>query len=343
MLRKFLVGVMTIVMMITVVACSSETATNEGDKGDKTKDVVKTQVLKIAFNQSEKHPQYKALAEFGEKLKEQTNGAYKLEIAPNALLGDQRATAELVQSGTIQMAVVANPILENFNKDFAVIGLPYVYDSQDHQKEVFTSGVLSELFNSTESNGFVAVGAFTAGSRNIYTDKPVKTPEDLAGYKIRVMESATMKKMVDLMGGVGTPMAQSEVYTAVQQGVLNGGENNEVTYADLKHYEIAPYFSRTQHLMVPDLIIINNDIYNAMSEENKTIFKNLMNETVESEFAAWNENVDKAIKLATENGATFVDVNIKPFQENVKPLQDEVANSSETAKKLYDAIRELAK
>src|SRR5690606_4976317 len=128
------------------------------------------------------------------------------------------------------------------------------------QKEVFTTDILDELFASTEENGFFVAGSFTAGSRNIYTDKPIETPEDLAGYKIRVMESDTMVKMLELMGGVGTPMGQGEVYTAVQQGVLEGGENNEVTYADLKHYEIAPYFSYTQHLMVPDLIIINDDI-----------------------------------------------------------------------------------
>lgn len=304
---------------------------------------VKTQVLKVAFNQSEKHPQYKALEQFSKDLEAQTKGAYKLEISPNELLGDQRATAELVQNGVIQMSVVGNPVVESFNKDFAVIGLPYLYDSLEHQKKVFTSDVLDPLFKSVASNGFEVIGAFTAGARCLYTDKPMTKPEDLKGYKFRVMQSDTMKKMVDYMGGIGTPMGQGEVYTAVQQGVIEGGENNEVTYVDLKHYEVAPYFSYTNHLMVPDLIIINEKLYNGMTPENRKIFDDLMKQTIENEFTVWNENVEQAKKVATENGAKFIEVDIKPFQERVKPLQEEVSNISDMTKKTYKDVRDLAK
>lgn len=318
------------------IGCSKEKETAAEEK-------VKTQVLKVAFNQSENHPQYKALTKFSNQLEEQTKGAYKLEISPNALLGDQRATAELVQNGVIQMSVVGNPVVESFNKDFSVIGLPYLYDNLEHQKKVFLSDVLEPLFKSVSSSGFEVIGAFTAGARCLYTDKPMMKPEDLKGYKFRVMQSDTMKKMVDYMGGIGTPMGQGEVYTAVQQGVIEGGENNEVTYVDLKHYEIAPYFSYTNHLMVPDLIIINEKLYNGMSSENRKIFDDLMKQTIENEFEVWNENVEVAKKIAIENGAKFIEVDIKPFQERVKPLQEEVANSSELTKDIYAKVRELAK
>ena len=330
----------SLVLMGMFMGCSGEkkqdTASAPAEKE------VKTQVLKVAFNQSENHPQYKALEEFSKELETQTAGAYKLEISPNELLGDQRATAELVQNGVIQMSVVGNPVVESFNKDFAVIGLPYLYDSLEHQKKVFLSGVLDPLFESTASSGFEVIGAFTAGARCLYTDKPMTKPEDLKGYKFRVMQSDTMKKMVDYMGGVGTPMGQGEVYTAVQQGVIEGGENNEVTYVDLKHYEIAPYFSYTNHLMVPDLIIINEDLYKGMTPENRKIFDDLMYKTIENEFEIWNDNVEAAKKVATENGAKFIEVDIKPFQERVKPLQEEVANSSEMTKKIYKDVRALA-
>lgn len=318
------------------IGCSKEKETVAEEK-------VKTQVLKVAFNQSENHPQYKALTKFSNQLEEQTKGAYKLEISPNALLGDQRATAELVQNGVIQMSVVGNPVVESFNKDFSVIGLPYLYDNLEHQKKVFLSDVLKPLFKSVSSSGFEVIGAFTAGARCLYTDKPMMKPEDLKGYKFRVMQSDTMKKMIDYMGGIGTPMGQGEVYTAVQQGVIEGGENNEVTYVDLKHYEIAPYFSYTNHLMVPDLIIINEKLYNGMSSENRKIFDDLMKQTIENEFEVWNENVEAAKKIAIENGAKFIEVDIKPFQERVKPLQEEVANSSELTKDIYAKVRELAK
>ena len=329
----------SLVLMGMFMGCSGE---KKEEASANTAKEVKTQVLKVAFNQSENHPQYKALEEFSKELEAETNGAYKLEISPNELLGDQRATAELVQNGVIQMSVVGNPVVESFNKDFAVIGLPYLYDSLEHQKKVFLSGVLDPLFESTASSGFEVIGAFTAGARCLYTDKPMTKPEDLKGYKFRVMQSDTMKKMVDYMGGVGTPMGQGEVYTAVQQSVIEGGENNEVTYVDLKHYEIAPYFSYTNHLMVPDLIIINEDLYKGMTPENRKIFDDLMHKTIENEFKIWNDNVEAAKKVATENGAKFIEVDIKPFQERVKPLQEEVANSSEMTKKIYTDVRALA-
>ena len=199
------------------------------------------------------------------------------------------------------------------------------------------------MFKSVSSSGFEVIGEFTAGARCLYTDKPMMKPEDLKRYKFRVMQSDTMKKMVDYMGGIGTPMGQWEVYTAVQQGVIVCGENNEVTYVDLKHYEIAPYFSYTNHLMVPDLIIINEKLYSGMSPENRKIFDDLMKQTIENEFEVWNENVEAAKKIAIENGAKFIDVDIKPFQERVKPLQEEVANSSEMTKDIYAKVRELAK
>ena len=155
---------------------------------------------------------------------------------------------------------------------------------------MFLSDILKPLFKSVSSNGFEVVGIFTAGARCVYTNKAITKPEDLNGYKIRVMQSDTMKKMLDSMGGIGTPMGQGEVYTAIQQGVIEGGENNEVTYADLKHYEVAPYFSYTNHLMVPDLIIINEKVYNEMTPENKKIFDDLVKEMIENEFKVWNEN-----------------------------------------------------
>ncbi|KDE63457.1 C4-dicarboxylate ABC transporter [Fusobacterium necrophorum BFTR-1] len=328
---KKIVAIM--ISLLFLIGCSDK-------KAEENK--IQTQVLKVAFNQSEKHPQFKALKEFGKKLEAETKGAYKLEISPNALLGDQRATVELVQNGVIQMAVVGNPVVENFNKDFAVIGLPYLYDNLEHQKKVFLSDILKPLFQSVSQNGFEVVGIFTAGARCVYTNKAITSPDDLKGYKIRVMQSDTMKKMLDFMGGIGTPMGQGEVYTAIQQGVLEGGENNEVTYVDLKHYEVAPYFSYTNHLMVPDLIIINEKLYNEMNKENRIIFDNLINNMIEDEFDVWNENVENAKKIALENGAKFIEVEIKPFQERVKPLQEEVIKMSDTTKNIFEEVRKLS-
>lgn len=311
-----------------------------GCSDDKTKS--EQVVLKTAFNQSENNPQFKALADFSAKLEQATEGRYKLDIHPNELLGDQRAALELVQSGAIQLAVVANPLVENFNKNFSVLALPYLYDSPEHQRKVFTSEALDPLFASTKGNGFEVLTAYTAGARSMYTKgSAVTTPEQMKGKKIRVMQSDTMIKMLDCMGGTGVPMGQGEVYSAIQQGVLDGAENNEITYADLKQYEVAPFFSYTRHVMVADLMVVSEALLTKMDAKDQETFRKLAKASTSVEFDLWEQALDTAKKTATDNGATFTDVDIKPFQERCLPLQQTLLTTPEQ-KDVYQKIRALA-
>ncbi|MEH0664587.1 TRAP transporter substrate-binding protein [Vibrio scophthalmi] len=297
--------------------------------------------IKAAFNQSDNHPQYIALQEFGKKLNEQTDGRYKLSIYPNELLGDQRAALELVQNGAIQMAVVANPLIENYDATYRVIGMPYVYSGPAHQEAVFTSGELDELFASTKRFGFEVLTAYTAGARSMYTkNAPVENVSDMKGNKIRVMQSETMIKMLSCMGGTGVPMSQGEVYTAIQQGVLDGAENNEITYADLKQYEVAPYFSSTRHLMVPDLVVVSSYFVDTMSKEDQATLRRLAKESTPAQFKLWNDRISTAMETAKSHGATFNEVDITPFQESCQPLQQALTESP-AQKKLFEKIAAL--
>lgn len=299
-------------------------------------------ILKTAFNQSENNPQYKALEDFSQKLEAATGGKYKLEIHPNELLGDQRAALELVQSGAIQLAVVANPLVENFNKNFSVLAMPYIYDSPEHQRKVFTDGTLDALFSSTKGNGFEVLTAYTAGARSMYVKgAPIKAPEDMKGKKIRVMQSDTMVKMLGCMGGTGVPMGQGEVYSAIQQGVLDGAENNEITYADLKQYEVAPHFSYTRHVMVADLLVVNENFLNKMDAADQATFRKLAKESTSTEFDLFGQALESAKQTATSKGATFTEVDIAPFQASCKPLQEALLTSPEQ-KDIFNKIRALA-
>ena len=299
-------------------------------------------ILKTAFNQSENNPQYKALEDFSQKLEAATEGKYKLEIHPNELLGDQRAALELVQSGAIQLAVVANPLVENFNPNFSVLAMPYIYDNREHQRQVFTNGTLDALFDSSKGNGFEVLTAYTAGARSMYVKgSPIKTPEDMKGKKIRVMQSDTMIKMLECMGGTGVPMGQGEVYSAIQQGVLDGAENNEITYADLKQYEVAPNFSYTGHVMVADLLIANEDFLNKMDAADQATFRKLAKESTATEFELFGQALETAKQTATKQGATFVEVDIVPFQERCIPLQETLLKTPEQ-KDIFSKIRALA-
>jgi len=339
--KLFSILAVAILMMSFLAACGgggSDSASGGDSEGKKD-----TKVLKLGFNQPENHPQYQAMEEFSEKFYEETDGAYKIEIYPNELLGAQREVLELVQSGTVAMSITPGSLLENLNPDFVVFNLPYVFDSVEHQQAVLNNpDVTGELFSSLEGNGLTVLGGFHGGVRNVYnSEKPVNTPEDLAGMKIRVMESDTNIQMMELMGGVGTPMGQGEVYTAIQSGVLEGGENNELIFNNLKHVEIAPYYSYTKHLMVPDYLMINADVLKGMSEEHQKLLKEGLTSAFDREFELFAEFVAEAKAAAEEQGAKFNDVDITIFQDAVAPLLEEKL-VNDFQKDLYEKVRELA-
>lgn len=325
---------------LALTACGSGSSTDTATGTDKPKDAaVKTATFKVAFNQNESHPQAQAILELSEKLSEQTGGAYELELYPDELLGSQAETIEMVQAGSVEMAIVAGSLMENFNPDFSVLNLPYLYESQEHQMKVLNDeSITGELFTSMDDQHLQVLVAYHGGVRNVYrTDGPVKVPADLASEKIRVIGSDTNVRMMELMGGVGTPMAQGEVYTAIQSGVLDGAENNELVYADMAHSEIAGFYSYTKHLMMPDVLIINPDIYASMSAEHAATFKTLLADSIDTELTLFGEAVKAAKTKAEGAGAKFSEADVAAFRKAVLPLHEERLTSDVT-RAIYDKI-----
>ena len=147
--------------------------------------------------------------------------------------------------------------------------------------------------------------------------------------------------MINLMGGVGIAMGQSEVYAAVQQHVIEGGENSEVVYNNFKHYEIAPYFSYTNHLVMTDVVVANKDFVVDMDEETSTTFGMLLKESMEVEFEAWDQNIEDAKAVLDEHGVTFVEADIEAFRERCMPLLESIANRSDMTREVYDKVQEI--
>ncbi|WP_373236390.1 TRAP transporter substrate-binding protein [Cohaesibacter celericrescens] len=300
-------------------------------------------LLEVAFNQPESHPQFKAMQKFGEAMAERTNGEYKVEVFPNELLGAQKEAVEMTQTGTIAMSLAAASLLESWNPDFVVFNLPYMFDDiAQQQKVVNDPAIVGDLYHSVEDQGIIVAAAFHGGVRNVYRKSgPVEKPADLAGDKVRVMQSDTNIEMLNLMGGNGIAMGQGEVYTAIQTGVLDGGENNEIVFSSLKHSEVAPYYSYTQHLMMPDYLIINSEIYNNMPDDVKVIFNEELLKAVDYEYESFAESVAQAKIDAEASGAKFNQVDLQAFRDAVKPLTEKKLTSDVT-KKIYKQIHGAA-
>lgn len=341
--KKIVSGALTITALLSLTACSSG-GTSAPAGGDSASKDAGTTVWRMAFVQTEDHPQYRVMEEFSEKFKEATDGRYEIQLFPNETLGDQRSTLEQVRSGTIEMTIVNNTHPGSVSDYFKTFDIPFVFESLDEtMKFMKESPVMDVIKADTVQYGFDVAAYMPAGTRSMYTAKqPIHSVEDMKGLKIRTMESDTYTKMMECFGGNATPMSLGELYTAIQSGVVDGAENNEVTYVNSKHYEVAPYWSQTNHLIVPDWLLINHDVYASLSDEDRAAFDELCAWATDEVSVRWDKNVEELMaSLDTSKVTVTTDVDIQSFVDAVKPLHDELCASNEKIKTVYDAIMEM--
>lgn len=236
--------------------------------------------LKLSHNQDKSHAVHKALSYLADKTKEYSNGELVIRIYPNATLGNERESLELMNSGALQMVKVNAASLESFAPDYSLFSLPFLFRDRDHYYRVLQSDLGKKILKSSESKGFVGITYYDGGARSFYANKPITKPEDLAGMKIRVQQSPSAITMMKALGGVATPMAQGELYTALQQGVVDGGENSTVVYSDMRHAEVAKVYSRDEHTMVPDVLIISTSALNNLGDKERTALLKAADESV---------------------------------------------------------------
>lgn len=298
-------------------------------------------ILSISLNQTETHPSYLALTFFGEKLVESTEGRWGARIYANEALGAQQEVVQLVSDGSVDIAVISAPQVENLSRAFRPLNLPGAFRDIDHQMAVLNEdSLVGELFSSLEpSHRLRVLGGFTQGARHVYTDRgPIEGPDDLAGLRIRVQESDVFMELTRALGGSPTPMAYGEVYTALQAGVLNGAENNEVSYVTQRHYEIAPYFTLTNHLVGLDYVMANVDRIHGMDPADQEAFATSFTAAQEEFVRLWEEETASSIAQMEDAGVTITD----PDDDAFAPLVLEAGRSfldSAEDEALYEAIR----
>lgn len=300
--------------------------------------------LVLSLNQTESHPSYIALEEFGERLSERTNDRWDVEVYPNEILGAQQEVIQLVGDGAVDMAVASGTQLENLNSEFRTLNLPTAFDDIDHQLDVINNDdIVGDLFTSMEaSQNLTVLGGLSQGARNVYTATgPVERPEDLNGMKIRVQESDIHIDMIEAMGGAATPMSYGEVYTALQSGVLDGAENNEISYMSQNHNEVAKYMAKTEHLIGLDYVVINTDVLESMSPEDRDIFEAEWTATSERHAQLWQTETADAIQGAKESGAMINEVDRAAFDRALAPVVDKYLQT-DYARELFANVRKAA-
>ncbi len=299
-------------------------------------------IIRVGHNQSQNHPTHKGLLAFEKYIEENLGDKYDVQVYPSELLGSQTDMVQLTQTGAIDFCVASNAILETFNDVFEIFNLPYLFASEESYNHVMDdTSITDPIYNSTAEGGFVGVTWLTAGSRSFYTkDRPIESPDDLKGLKIRVQQSPTNVKMMDMFGSSASPMGFGEVYTSLQSGIIDGAENNELALTENGHGEVCKYYSYDMHQMVPDIVIANKKFMDDLPEDEKKIFEEGFKILSETQRDAWNDSVAEAKKTSEEMGVNFIYPDQKPFAEKVAPLTQEVLDGNPKLKPYYEKIQE---
>ena len=240
------------------------------------------------------------------------------------------------------MTKVSVATLENFAPKTRILGLPYLFDSREHAFEVLDGPIGQSLLDNAEQFRLKGLGYYDAGFRSFYTEHaPVTAPDDLKGLKIRVMESITAMDMVKSLGGSPTPISWGELYTSLQQGVVDGAENNLPSFYLSKHYEVCPYYSLDEHTFSPDVLIVGTGFWDVLSEQEKDWLDKAVKKSLEHQRKLWAESEAEALEKIKEAGVEISHPDKKPFIEMTREMY-RAYEEDEELNNMIEQIKSLA-
>lgn len=282
-------------------------------------------ILRLGHGLDTGHPVHLAMEHMGERLQELSDGALKLQIYPSEQLGSERECLELLQIGSLGLTKVSAAVMESFAPGFKVLSTPYLFDDRDHAFRVLDGDVGKDLLLSSEAFRLRGLTFYDAGSRSFYTrEKPIHSPEDLEGLKIRTQESPTAMGMVRSLGGAATPISWGELYTALQQGVVDGAENNPPSFYLSRHYEVAPFYSLDEHTSVPDVLVVSTEVWNRLDETEQSWVQEAASASAVFQRRAWKQAEEEALEAVQAAGVEVIRPAKKAFQDGVASMVEEL-------------------
>ncbi|MDD5064502.1 MAG: TRAP transporter substrate-binding protein [Phycisphaerae bacterium] len=280
-------------------------------------------VLKLGHGLDTAHPAHKAMVYMAERVAEKSGGRMKIEIFPNEQLGNEKELLESLQLGYLAVTKTSSAPLEGFVPEMRIFGIPYLFRDSEHFWKVLEGPIGKKLLLAGQSKGLRGLCFYDAGARSFYAKKAINSPADLKGLKIRVQISVMQMKMIDAMGGSSTPIPYGEIYTALDQGVVDAAENNTPSFYASRHYEICKYYTMDEHARLPDILIISARVWNNLKGEFQQILQEAVDESVEYQRKIWNEAEENDLKIVKDAGVKVIYPDKKPFRESVKSVWDE--------------------
>jgi tripartite ATP-independent transporter DctP family solute receptor len=295
--------------------------------------------LKAGYNTVKQYPHGRAIERFVNRVAERTGENFQIQTFPSEQAGNERQMLEAVVLGNLDIAKVSTGVISTMVPEFGVFDLPYVFRDLKHMMATVNGKVGQELSAKAEARGVKVLMWIEQGTRSFYTvNKPIKTPADLKGLKIRTIQSPVMVDTINALGAVATPMGFGELYLALKSGVVDGAENAPDALWYNKHHEVAKYFSITNHFRTPVVVVMSKAKFDALPPEYKEIVTVTARETQDWAGSLYSEVSDALMASLKKAGMNVVEADEAAFRTAVEPVY---AKHSERFSELLKTIREL--
>ncbi|MFA5293852.1 MAG: TRAP transporter substrate-binding protein [Phycisphaerae bacterium] len=280
-------------------------------------------VLKLAHALDITHPVHKGMVYMAEKVQEKSGGRMKVEIYPNEQLGTEKECIEAIQLGYLAITKTSTAPMEGFVSKMKIFGIPYLFRDSEHFWKALKGPIGKELLLAGQAKGLRGLCFYDAGARSFYSKREINSPADLKGMKVRVQNSIMSIKMVQAMGGAATPIPFGELYTALDQGVVDAAENNPPSFYTSRHYEVCKYYTMDEHTMLPDILVISTRVWKNLTPEFQQILQEAVDESVEYQRKIWAEAEQNDLKTVEQQGVKIIHPDKQPFRDSVKSVWDE--------------------
>jgi tripartite ATP-independent transporter DctP family solute receptor len=281
-------------------------------------------VIKAADVHPLGYPTVEAVVRMGKKLEAASSGRLTVQMYPQMQLGGEKEMIEQAQVGALQIARVSvgalGPVVDELN----VFNLPFIFRDEAHMRKVIDGPIGEELLQKVTNSParLVALGWMDAGTRNVYSNKPVTKPADLKGMKVRMMGNPIFVETMNAMGGNGVAMGFNELYSAMQTGVVDGAENNEPTVLAQNHYQVAKIYSLTGHLIIPEMFVFSKVSWDKLSKDDQALLKKVSREAQMEQRGLWDDKTAKATEELKAKGVQFVPADKDAFFKATQPVRD---------------------
>jgi tripartite ATP-independent transporter DctP family solute receptor len=280
-------------------------------------------VIKLAHGLDQQHSVHKGMVYLGQRLAEKSGGTLRVDVYPSGQLGSERECLELVQLGGLAMTKVSASVLEGFAPEFKVFGLPYLFRDAAHKNAVLDGPIGREILAAPQSKFLRGVCYYDSGDRSFYTkSRPIRTPADLKGLKIRVQESPMAFALIRAFGASATPIAFGELYTALQQGVVDGAENNPPSFHLARHYEVCKFYSLDEHTSVPDVVVISTHFWDSLTPQEQQWLQEAADESAVYQRKLWAESTAESLTAVEKAGVEIIRPDKAAFRAVVAELHE---------------------